>query len=208
MNKKNEAIEFNYIDNGIDAEKFKPVENKTELRKKLNLPIEKKIFIWSGIFIDRKDPITLVNVIKQMKNENLFFVFCGCGNLEAICKNELKNNENILFTGYVNNVREYLQASDYYISSSLSEGLPNGVLEAFSCGLPCILSNISQHEYILKNRKNIGLFFEIKNAEDLKNKIDYILSVDYKIYSSNAVDLIQNNFSAKMMIEKYQKYYD
>ncbi|MBR3654563.1 MAG: glycosyltransferase [Elusimicrobia bacterium] len=208
LNKRNEDIEFNYIDNGTDTEVFKPAENKIELRKKLNLPTDKKIFIWCGAFIERKDPLTLVNVIKQIKNDKLFFVFCGNGNLEKICKDELRNNKNVLFTGYINNIKEYLQASDYHVSTSLSEGLPNGVLEALSCGLPCVLSNISQHEYILEHTKNIGLFFETQNSENLQNKINDILKTDYNLYSTNAVDLIQDKFSAKLMSKKYQKYYD
>ena len=138
----------------------------------------------------------------------MFFVFCGNGNLEKICKDELRNNKNVLFTGYINNIKEYLQASDYHVSTSLSEGLPNGVLEALSCGLPCVLSNISQHEYILEHTKNIGLFFETQNSENLQNKINDILKTDYNLYSTNAVDLIQDKFSAKLMSKKYQKYYD
>ncbi len=209
LNKKYPKIKFDYVDNGIDTDFFKPTENKFELRKILNLPTDKKIFIWCGSFIERKDPITLVNTIKQIKNENLFFVFCGArGLFLEICKNELKNNKNVLFTGYVNNIKEYLQASDYYIATSLSEGLPNGVLEALSCGLPCILSHIPQHNYILEDTKDIGLFFDVQNTKDLKLEISKILNVDYKLYSKNAVDLIQNKFSAKLMNTIYQGFYE
>ena len=209
LNAKYPKIKFDYVDNGIDTEIFKPIENKVELRKKLNLPIDKKIFIWCGSFIERKDPITLVKVIKQIKNENLFFVFCGArGTLLEICKKELENNKKVLFTGYIKNMSEYLQASDYYIATALSEGLPNAVLEALSCGLPCILSDILQHKYILEKTKNIGLFFETQKEEDLKEKINNILSVDYIICSNNSVDLIKEKFSAKLMSKKYQKYYD
>lgn len=208
LNKRNKNIKFTYVDNGIDTEVFKCIENKTELRKKLNLPTNKKIFIWCGVFIERKDAITLVKAITQIKNKNLFFVFCGNGVLEDICKKELSNNNNVLFTGFVNNIKDYLQASDYYITTSLSEGLPMTVLEALSCGLPCILSDIPQHKYILKNTENIVLFFETKNIEDLKEKINKIIDINYVLYSNNAVSLIQNKFSAKLMNERYQKLYD
>ncbi len=209
LNKKYPKIKFDYVDNGIDNEKFKPTENKIELRKKLNLPINKKIFIWCGSFIERKDPMTLVEAIKQIKNDNLFFVFCGArGQLLEICKKKREDHKNVLFTGYINNINEYLQASDYYIATALSEGLPNAVLEALSCGLPSILSNISQHKYILENTKNIGLFFETKNIEDLKEKINEILNIDYILYSKKIIDLIMNRFSAKIMSEKYEQFYN
>lgn len=208
LNEQNSHIEFNYIDNGIDTEIFKPIENKVALRKKLNLPINKTIFIWSGVFIERKDPMTLIRVIKQINDKNLFFVFCGNGFLDNMCKKELKNNNKVLFTGFVNNIQQYLQASDYYISTSLSEGLPMNVLEAFSCGLPCILSNIPQHKYILGKKEDVGIFFESQDTQDLKIKISKVLNIDYKLYSEKAVNLIKNKFSAKLMSEKYQKFYE
>ena len=73
LNEREKNIKFNYIDNGIDTDYFKPAENKTKLREKLNLSKYKKIFIWCGTFIERKSPLTLVNAVKQIKNENLFF---------------------------------------------------------------------------------------------------------------------------------------
>ncbi len=209
LNDKYLKLKFDFIDNGIDINYFRPVENKTELRLKLNLPTDKKIFIWSGSFIDVKSPLTLVDVIKQIKKENLFFVFCGArGDLFEICKKELANYKNILFTGYILNIKEYLQASDFYIATSLSEGLPNGVLEALSCGLPCVLSDILQHKYILEKTKENGIFFKTQDVEDLKNKISEILNIDYNLYSKNAVSLIKENFSAKLMCEKYINVYN
>lgn len=49
-------MHFTYINNGIDISIFKPAEKKVLLRKKLNLPTDKKIFIWIGSFIERKIP--------------------------------------------------------------------------------------------------------------------------------------------------------
>ncbi len=205
LNDRIKNIQFKYVDNGIDTEKFKPIENKIVLRKRLNLPVNKKIFIWCGAFIERKDPLTFVKVIKQIQNEKLFFVFCGNGLLENLCKKELDNN-NVLFTGYANNIKDYLQASDYYISTSLSEGFHLTVYESLACGLPSILTNIPIY-YELKN-KNISLFFEIQDIEDLKNKINEILNMDYNLYSNNAVNFIKKSFSAKLMSKKYQDFYE
>ena len=209
LNIKNKKIIFDYVDNGIDTDFFKPTRNKIKLRKKLNLPTEKKIFIWCGNMTEVKFPMILAKAIKELKNPNLYYIFCGSrGPLLEICKKELENNKNVLFTGYVNNIKDYLQASDFFISTSLSEGLPNGVLEALACGLPCILSDIPQHKYILENTENVGLFFETKNMEYLKEKINEILKIDYGLYSQNAISLIQNKFSSKLMSNRYQKYYE
>ena len=206
LNEREKNIKFNYIDNGIDTDYFKPAENKTELREKLNLSKNKKIFIWCGTFIERKSPLTLVNAVKQIKNENLFFVFCGEGKYLDICKKELMENKNVLFTGYVKNIKEYLQASDYYISTSLSEGFHLTVYEALSCGLPTILTDIFAYDELTK--KEIGLFFKAKDIKDLKDIINDILNIDYVLYSNNAINLIENKFSSKLMSKKYQEFYE
>ena len=56
--------------------------------------------------------------------------------------------------------------------------------------------------------RNISLFFEIQDIEDLKNKINEILNIDYNLYSNNAVNFIKKSFSAKLMSEKYQDFYE
>lgn len=197
-------FKFNYINNGIDTERFRPVENKLELRKKLNLPIDKKIFIWVGNIIEGKNPILLIRAIKQQNYDNIF-VFCGDGNLYSNIKEQTTNLNNVILTGNVNNIEEYLQASDYFISTSLSEGLPMSVIEAMSCGLPVILSDIEQHKYLFKN--NIGLTFKVNSRDDLIMKIEQILNQNYNELSQNAIKTVDENFSSQIMSKSYQQQY-
>lgn len=48
----------------------------------------------------------------------------------------------VTFTGYVQNVQAYLQASDLFAFPSENESLSNALIEALACGLPCLASNI------------------------------------------------------------------
>lgn len=205
LNKKYPYMNFEYIDNGVDTKKFYPVNDKSNLRNKLILPPDKKIFIWVGAFIDRKSPMTLVEGIQKLNQDNMFFIFCGDGYLKQNSQKELLNNKNILFTGEINNIDEYLKAADYYISTSFSEGLPNSVLEAMACGLPVILSDIPQHKYILKNINNF--YFKTGNSPDLADKIISVLKYDYDKNSKDSVNIVENNFSASAMSLKYQNFY-
>lgn len=205
LNEKYPYMNFKYADNGVDTEKFYPITDKSNLRNKLVLPSDKKIFIWVGAFIDRKNPLTLVKAIKRLNQDNIFFIFCGSGDLEQNSKKELLNNKNVLFTGTISNVDEYLKAADYYISTSFSEGLPNSVLEAMACGLSVILSDIPQHKYILKNTNNF--YFKTGDSQDLADKIKSVLKENYEKHSKDSVNIVKNNFSAENMSLKYQKYY-
>ena len=117
------------------------------------------------------------------------------------------NISNIMMTGSVSNVNEYLQASDIYISSSKSEGLPNGVLEAMAVGLPVILSNIEQHKEIYDANKAIGELYQIGDKNDCLNKL---LSMDKSkiIYcGQQAYKCAHSQFSAKRMSKEYQEEY-
>ncbi len=81
------------------------------------------------------------------------------------------NASNVIFTGSVSNVEEYLAASDVYISTSKSEGLPNGVLEAMAVGLPVLLSDIPQHKEIFEVDENIGVLYKLGNLTSLIDSI-------------------------------------
>ena len=122
------------------------------------MPLGKVIYVYSGGFIDRKNQREAITAFKAMKKDaNAVLLLLGDGtNFEAL-KDEFSKNTNILFRGKVSNVNEYLHASDVYLATSKSEGLPNGVLEAMACGLPVLLSDIPQHMEVLEADLSVAI---------------------------------------------------
>lgn len=199
LNKKYPHLNFNYVNNGVDTEKFHPVSDKMALRRQLKLPTDKEIIIWAGSFIPRKDPLTMAKAICQIPENQYYFVFCGArGPLLEICKEMLKTRRDVLFTGYITNIEQYYQAADRYVSTSLSEGLPLAVLEAQFCGLKPLLSDIPQHRYIFPQEHDL---FPVQRPHTLVDKI----LVDSK---TTAISEQLNNFSAQKMSQKYQELYE
>ena len=149
--KKELKLDFPYIQMDVNISNFtRPTDiQKKRMREKLNLPKEKSIFIYAGQFVERKDQNFLLNLFTSevaLSDDILLLLGDGADFLKL--KEKYGKYSNVIMTGNVNNVNEYLQASDVYIASSKSEGLPNGVLEAMAVGLPVILSDIEQHKEV------------------------------------------------------------
>jgi len=197
---------IDYIRNGIDIERFQGL-NKDELREKLHIKKEKKVFISIGHLNSRKDPLSIIKAFKNAQIKESILIFLGEGALEKECRDEINNRKDIKLLGSKDNVHEYLGASDYFISASLAEGLPNTVLEAMACGLPCILSDISPHLEIYTMDKTSSLLFKVRDIEQLSNALKKIVNMDYLRMSKASKKITQETLNAQKMSLAYQKSY-
>ncbi len=203
--KEQKNIELRFIQNGVDIEKFKPSKDKKNIRLNLGLPCNNLIFISVGSLIPRKDFTTLIQGFKLFnKDEKAILLIAGEGKegnkLKSISNNQIK------FLGNIPNVLEYLQASDCFVSSSLSEGLPNSVMEAMACALPCVLSNIPSHRE-LRGQDGFGhVYFKEQNIVDLHNAINKMVG-EIAMQSKKSLEIVENEFSARTMSMEYQKLY-
>jgi len=202
--KINKNISLRYIQNGVDLEEFYPLKINQNIRNKLSIREDYLIFISVGSLVKLKDVETTINAFKLFNNvnENSMLLMIGDGpeklHLDV-------GNENILFLGNVENVHEYLKASDVYVSSSLSEGLPNSVMEAMATGLPCVLSNIPAHLELANT--DSSLIFLKQDIDDAYEK--FLIALEGKehfqrVSYNNAMEL----FSAKKMSSQYQDLYN
>jgi glycosyltransferase involved in cell wall biosynthesis len=113
----------------------------------------------------------------------------------------------IRFLGRVSNVQEYLQASDYFVSASLAEGLPNAVLEALACGLPCLLSDIAEHQEILQSAILRAMLFPVGESLSLAECLKGLEGCSYSQLSDAAAGVVRDGFSAERMSRQYQGIY-
>lgn len=139
------------IPNGVDDTKFKPVDlfNKEMIRKNLNLPVGDVIILFVGELNKRKGVHDLLNSIEMLDNlTRATIIFCGPKSKEIDIDFEIEkinrnsNNISVMNRGMVDNVEEYMKASDIFVLPSYSEGLPNVLLEAGSTGLALIATDI------------------------------------------------------------------
>lgn len=204
------GIDLHVIQNGVDKDIYFRLddEKKMVLRKELHLPIRKKIFIFIGVLITRKDPITAIKGFLNSKiKDNCFLVVIGDGFLKEQCQELCLNNENVLFLGNIPETLNYLRAADFYLSTALSEGLPTSVMEALSCGLPVLLSDIDPHQELLGSIYDWKFYFETHKSESLANKIDAIVNEEYEFLSRQCRSVIDLHINSEIMAKKYQELY-
>jgi len=196
------------IPNGCDLNKFYPAtpDEKALLRRKLLLPVSKTLIISVGHLSTIKSPLTIIRAMKLLNtNEDFEMVFVGDGNLREKCEKEAEGLNGIHFVGRVTNVDEYLKASDIFISASLSEGLPNSVLECLACGIPTILSDIQQHRELFEESSSAALFFEVGNSTALA---EILGNLTYsRLKSLPTRNIVENSFDSVKMSERYQSLY-
>lgn len=204
-------VKTNNIPNGVDISFYSAVNElqKRSLRKKFSIPENAIVWISSGRLSPIKDPFFLIENWQQKFAESTsnILIILGDGDLYAGCKNLASQASNVVIKGRVNNVVEFLQAADYFISASTTEGLPMAVIEALACGLPILLSDIDPHNEILTMRKNIGMSFNLGDASSFLNALDLIQLQNTESMKKEAIRVVQSKLSAEVMSGNYQKLY-
>lgn len=210
MYKNRQNIEIPYIRNGVDVSQYtkRKCDEIKSVRRKLDLPLEKVISVYSGGFFERKNQREAIKAfLKMKKNEDAVLLLLGDGTNFEMLKKEFSNHANILFRGKVSNVNEYLHACDVYLATSKSEGLPNGVLEAMACGLPVLLSDIPQHMEVLEADPKCGHSYELGNVEQLAALMDQMMGEDLWEMGERSYTAVMENFTAEGMSKRYQSLY-
>jgi len=209
------------ISQGVDTERFSPVDasERSRLRKQLNLP-ERPMALFAGVFDSRKNIEWLVHT--WIKHRQRLFGWClllvgptSRDRREAGLRERLQElvrqeglDQEILFRDFSPTPEDYYRSADLFILPSLNEGLPNVVLEAMSCGLPCVVTRISGTTDII-DHGNSGMMFEVNDERSFLDAITPLLgSADRRRTIGNQASVeIHNRLSSKKSAERYLRLY-
>lgn len=203
------GLDFPCICNGVELALWPEAgPDRANLRARLGLPEEKILFVYGGGFIQRKNQQEAIEGFLKMKGRaGAALVLLGEGpNLEPL-RRTFGEAEGVLFPGRVTNVSDYLRASDVYLTTSRSEGLPNGVLEAMACGLPVLASDIPQHKEALAPAPGCGRLYPLGQPDQLAAAMDQMLYADRAEMGRKASQAARTCFSAQRMSREYQALY-
>lgn len=109
----------------------------------------------------------------------------------------------IKLIGATNTPIDFLYSLDIYISFARFEGLPIAVLEAMSCGIPCLLSDVVGNKDIVSHEKN-GLLFNLESYDDFEAHITRLIEKpeQREKFSIEGMQTIKSQFSIEQMCEQ------
>ena len=194
------------IPNPIDTHLYKRGD-KAEARRRLGLPQDTRLILFAS---------------QRVTNENkgMGYLIEACRQLTSLCEVVILGGhaEEIVGQlplkahplGYVNDEQRIVsiyQAVDVFVLPSLSENLPNTIMEAMACGVPCVGFKVGGIPEEIDHRQN-GYVAEYRDAADLAKGIRWILTeADYDQLSHNAVHKVAQNYSQQSVAMKYLDVY-
>lgn len=202
------------IPNGIDISVFKPPAGDAKLDPKILAP-NKKAILFGGIKVDqaaRKGMRYLVEALRRLassgwKDKAQLLVFgmdCEHGRidvgLKSSCVGTIDDDDYL--------ARLYGSA-DVFVAPSLQENLANTVMEALSCGVPCVAFDVGGMSDMIEHKRN-GYLAKPLDTEDLARGIAWVIGDEERRreLSRAAREKVVREFALNDIANRYRDLYE
>lgn len=167
-----------WISNGIDLDNkfnYEAMTNNENLKISLGFKEEEFIITFVGRLVEEKGILDLLKAADGLPH-NIKLVIIGelpdkerdNSIIEKI--NYYRGNENILFTGQIENINEFMFVSDAFCLPSYREGMPRSIIEAMAMRNAIIATNIrGSREEVIDGET--GYLIDIERPDLIKDKI-------------------------------------
>lgn len=196
---------------GIEFENVKV--DKSKKLKELGIEPNAKVITSIGNFKLQKNPIDFVKIANEVlkKHPNTYFLFIGDGKLRKKTEKLIKHfniNKNCKLLGWRKDTTEILAVSDLYIMTSLWEGLPLTLVEAFNQNLPAVCYATDGVNDILKTGHN-GFLVEQRNFKQSARYINRLLQDKdlYEHLKNNVEGMDLKEFDINYMLKQTEQLY-
>lgn len=164
---------------GIDGGFFRPptAAERADARRALGLGDGEFALLYAAEFSFRKNQRFLIESLPALP-ESVILLFPGRGELWAECRalaDSLGVSDRVRFPGFVTDVRSWIWAADACASASRSEGLPFHVMEAMSCGLPSVLSDVKGNADLMAGGAPAGLLYVPGDSDSFRAAAETLL---------------------------------
>jgi putative sugar O-methyltransferase len=196
------------IYHGIDTRSFKPYD-KEEARKRLGLPLDKKIVLFVAVggskngtkgwsFVER-------TIVHYQESEDITFLCIGGTPTEKL--------KNVIYVDYIEDktlLARYYSASDVFLYPTLADSFGLVVAEAMACGVPVVTFDTDAIPELVEHKKN-GYVTEHKDFSDLLAGLKWVLELNaeaIKKIREESAKKIAEHFSLNRMTDEYVELYE
>jgi glycosyltransferase involved in cell wall biosynthesis len=199
------------LPNGVDVEAWRPDPAvRAAVRQEFGLQDE---FLWFAV--GRLEPVkdypALFRAMARVR-EPARLVIAGTGPLEGELRrltSELGLESRVRFLGFEPNVRRWMQAADGFVLSSRWEGLPMGLLEAGSCALPAVATDVpGTREVIVDGRT--GSLAAAGSATAIEGAMTRMMRSspeERKAMGERARQRVIEQFSLEAVLDRWEELY-
>ncbi|MGC8558405.1 MAG: glycosyltransferase [Nitrososphaeria archaeon] len=174
-----------------------------ESRKRLNLPVDKKIVLSVGSDIPRKNLTIIPQIVERLGKD---FMLIRLGSFSFFNGGDGFKVREMIETKRVAVIRDvpeeliplYYNAANVLIAPSLEEGFDYPVIEAINSNIPVVASDIEVHREVMMNR---GHFADPRDPDEWVGEI--AKAVDEK----NPWDGFGDHYREERAIQEYLKFY-
>jgi glycosyltransferase involved in cell wall biosynthesis len=192
--------------NGVNEQEFLPIDSEHF----------EKYVLYTGVLRARKGLFDFIKCAKFVKDvfPEMKFLICGLGPLMSKLEAETRSyglQNNIVFLGRVERKRliEVYQNASIHIIPSIYEGLPTVLLEAMSCGLPVVATDIGGNRDVITSGFD-GLLVPPMNPQKMAEMVVQLLGNESlrKQLGRNARGTILNKFTWDKISDNYLTLYE
>jgi glycosyltransferase involved in cell wall biosynthesis len=203
------------LHNGVDLKRFRPLTGiKDEMRKKLGVSKDSRVVLTVRRLVYKNGIDTLIEGAKTAikKNPRLVFIVVGKGPDFTQVKGKIEQlgiQENFRLTGFVSDedLPVYYNTADFFVLPSKSgEGLPLVALEAMSCGVPVIATDVGGTSEVMN--EDYGKLVPPNSPEALAEAILEFSQRDFSAVRKNLRKMVEQKYSWDKNVEKLVKIYE
>lgn len=201
------------IANGIELDRFRPLPNRSALRKAHGIPPDRFVIGNVGRLDPVKNHESLLRVVCGLKRSGRrpYLLIVGEGQSKAALERlatELNLSEDVCLYGFSKHVPELLNCMDLYVQSSLYEGSSHTLVEAMACGLPIVATDVGGTADLFEEGRE-GYRFKPGDENTLLQLIAKLQDDSRlrEIMGLRACDRARKLFSVTMMVQRYERLY-
>ncbi|MGB0177170.1 MAG: glycosyltransferase [Owenweeksia sp.] len=176
IGKRKAVVVYNTLDESFVSDK-----TRQDLRSELGLMPEDYVIGTVGRLCEDKGQRYLIEAFKDLHREHpdIKLLLIGDGELHEELSAVVKDSnltDKVIFAGNRVNGGDYIKAMDLFVLPSLTESMPNALLEAMFLEKPSVSTKVGGVPEIMEHGKNGFLIERTGDADSIKQVIDKIIS--------------------------------